>query len=76
VLRLGGEATMTGSARGRVADNGPASSRVSSGMTKCFTMVQRMQEIAGQPWEYRGGILVGFLELGDGGHAAPQLLQS
>lgn len=27
------------------------------------------------PWEQQGGILVGFLELGDGSHAVPELLQ-
>lgn len=33
------------------------------------------QHHQGKPWEHRGGILVGFLELGDGSHVAPQLLQ-
>jgi len=35
----------------------------------------QMPGVAGQPWEHRGGILVGFLELRDRSHATPELLQ-
>ena len=33
-----------------------------AGLLKAFAF-DMIAEIVGQPWEYRGGILVGFLEL-------------
>jgi hypothetical protein len=74
----GREATMAGRARGSsVADNSPESSSVSPGTSNvsCHDSMVQMPEVSGQPWEHRGGILVGFLDLRDRSHATPQLLQ-